>query len=148
MDSDEFDEADGGPTRRSVLRATTAMTAAVGLAGCTSDLDDRSDGSGNGGETGTVTTGTDSPTESPTPTDDPTSAFEQDCLSLDPGAVEIEEFQNDQYRIVEESSVLLLFEEFENAKRARDVIQHYGFAHQCFVGRPDPPMQYWLSDAG
>lgn len=40
-----------------------------------------------------------------------------------------------------------MFDEFENAKAARDVIEFYGLTQYCFVGRPNPPEQYWLADA-
>jgi hypothetical protein len=133
--------SDGGPTRRAVLRATVATSAAVGLAGCSVE-------SGEDPENGDdePTPDEDTPTASPTPTPFPTPSFDQDCLGLDPDAIEVEEDGSGGFRIVEGKSILLAFDSFDNAKRARDVIQHYGFTQHCFVGRPDPPMTYWLVD--
>jgi len=33
-------------------------------------------------------------------------------------------------------------------RRARAVIRRYGLAHQCFVGRPDASLEYWLTASG
>jgi hypothetical protein len=30
------------------------------------------------------------------------------------------------------------------AQQAADTIHHYHMNRQCFVARPNPPMQYWL----
>ena len=30
-----------------------------------------------------------------------------------------------------------------NAERAAEVIQHYRFNQQCYIGRPGPSMSYW-----
>lgn len=124
--------------RRTVLRAAVASPFAVGLAGCLSVSSD-------GGDEDDVPVST--PTATPTPTDYPTPAFDQDCIGHDPDAIEIEEHSGG-YRIVEGGHILLAFDAFENAKKARDVIKHYGFTQHCFVGRPDPPMRYWLADRG
>jgi hypothetical protein len=32
-----------------------------------------------------------------------------------------------------------------SADQAVAVIQHYNLNRQCFVGRPNAPMQYWLA---
>ena len=32
-----------------------------------------------------------------------------------------------------------------NAQKAVDIIKHYRMNSQCFVGRPNPPFEYWLS---
>jgi hypothetical protein len=133
--------SDDGPTRRAVLRATVATSAAVGLAGCSADPEEDPDAGDD-----EPTPDEDTPTASPTPTPFPTPSFDQDCLGLDPGAIEVEEDDSGGYRIVEGNSILLAFDELGNANRTRDVIQHYGFTQQCFVGRPDPPMAYWLVD--
>jgi hypothetical protein len=133
--------SDDGPTRRAVLRATVATSAAVGLAGCSINLGtDPDDGNDE------PTPDEDTPTESRTPTAFRTPSFDQDCLDHDLDAIEVEEDGSGGYRIVDGDSILLAFDTFDNAKRARDVIQHYGFTQHCFVGRPDPSMSYWLLD--
>ncbi|MDZ7717450.1 MAG: hypothetical protein U5K72_01365 [Balneolaceae bacterium] len=62
-----------------------------------------------------------------------------------PENIEIEEF-GDNWRLVEGNSAILLFEEFENAKKAQEIIQYYEFSNHCFVDRPNAPMEYWLVD--
>jgi hypothetical protein len=32
-----------------------------------------------------------------------------------------------------------------NANKALNIIKKYGFSQICFVGRPNPPMMYFLS---
>jgi hypothetical protein len=32
------------------------------------------------------------------------------------------------------------------ARQAEEVIRHYRLNRQCFVGRPNPGMTYWLSE--
>jgi hypothetical protein len=32
------------------------------------------------------------------------------------------------------------------ARRAEEVIRHYRLNRHCFVGRPNPSMNYWLSE--
>lgn len=83
-----------------------------------------------------------------TPTAYPEPSFDEDCIPFDPENVEIEEYDGDRWRLVHEGAAMLVFDEFENAKKARNVIQAYGFDDQCFVGRPNPPMTYWLADGG
>ncbi|MDZ7779787.1 MAG: hypothetical protein U5R14_07610 [Gemmatimonadota bacterium] len=76
----------------------------------------------------------------PTASDD--ASLDKDCLDRDPENVEIEEF-GEQWRLVDGESALLVFDELEAAQAGRDIIQFYGFTRQCFVDRPDPPMEYW-----
>jgi hypothetical protein len=33
-----------------------------------------------------------------------------------------------------------------NAQRALDIVRHYGFSSQCFVGRPNAPMMYFIAN--
>lgn len=155
------DTGGGGdrPSRRAVLRAV-AGGGAVALAGCSITTSDDGIEVDLGGDDGTPTdadppTGTtDTPTDvdpatvtTDTPTAYPAPSFDEDCLPQEPEAVEIVE-DGDQWLLTDGDSRMLLFEEFEQAKRARDVIQHYGFTRWCFLGRPDPSMQYWLVDGG
>ncbi|MEF8863727.1 MAG: hypothetical protein V5A40_18545 [Haloarculaceae archaeon] len=92
---------------------------------------------------------TEPPTQPPTepPTQPPTEplGFEEDCLTHDTEAVEVRD-DGDDWLITDGGSRMMLFDEFENAVKARDIIQEYGFDQRCFIGRPDPPMGYWLID--
>lgn len=158
MTANDGDE--GAPSRRAVLRAAVAVSGTSALAGCSVDVGGLV-GGGEGDDTAdptidepteetpsptaSSTDETPSPTASPTATPFPDPDFSQDCLPLDPESVEIEE-AGDGYRIVAGESILLAFDEFDNAKQSRDIIKSYGLTEFCFVGRPDPPMSYWLVD--
>ena len=69
----------------------------------------------------------------------------EDCNAFDPADLEIVEVDQG-WRIEEESHQLLSFDTEEAAEKALDIIEHYGFEHQCFVGRPQPPMSYFLTE--
>ena len=44
---------------------------------------------------------------------------------------------------------MLYFESNQaEAQEALDIIKHYGMNDQCFVGRPDASMKYWLVNNG
>ena len=137
-----------GPSRRSVLRAAATATGAVGLAGCIT-FDPGGDGDSSDEPTSEpVETELTTPSATGTPTAFPAPPFDDDCIQFDPETVEIVE-EGDRWLITSgNGSQMLLFDDFENAKTARDAIQHYGFAHHCFVGRPDAPMSYWLATPG
>lgn len=70
---------------------------------------------------------------------------EEDCTSLDPDNVEVIE-DSGSWQIVEGSSLILTFDSEDLANRGLEIIQSYGLTYYCFVGRPDPPMQYWLQN--
>jgi hypothetical protein len=69
----------------------------------------------------------------------------EDCIRFDRSNLEIREDRSG-WLLVDGRSRMLLFDEQANAERARAIIRHYGFDYQCFVGRPGPPMRYWVSD--
>lgn len=79
-----------------------------------------------------------------TPTASETPAGGEDCINVDPSNLVIDEISGDRWRVRSGSSALLIFNEKENAERAKEIIEHYGFTRYCFVGRPDPPMTYWI----
>ncbi|GAB3039486.1 hypothetical protein GCM10025298_30780 [Natronobiforma cellulositropha] len=79
----------------------------------------------------------DAPTASGTP------AGGEDCIGVDPSDLAIDEISGDRWRIRSGNTGLIVFDEKENAERAKEVIEHYGFTSICFVGRPNPPMTYW-----
>ena len=71
----------------------------------------------------------------------------EDCIPLDPQNVGVERFGNDDWRVVDGNSILLAFDNSQNAEKALETIRSYGFTQQCFVGRPDPGMSYWLTES-
>ncbi|MWV38653.1 twin-arginine translocation signal domain-containing protein [Natrialba sp. INN-245] len=69
----------------------------------------------------------------------------EDCINVDPSNVQIDEVSGNRWRVRSRNSALLMFDEKENAEKAKAIIEHYGFTSICFVGRPDPSMTYWTS---
>ena len=77
------------------------------------------------------------------PEKDANVPFDQDCLEYDPDNMEIQQ-DGEKWIVVESNSILLSFDDYDNAQKSLEVIQYYGFTQHCFVGRPDPGMSYWL----
>ena len=70
-------------------------------------------------------------------------AVAEDCISIDPENLTIEEISGDRWRVNSGNIGLVTFDEESNAETAVEIIEHYGFTSYCFVDRPDPPMTYW-----
>jgi len=69
----------------------------------------------------------------------------QDCISFNTSAVEVRNVSG-RWKIVEGSHWIADFGgNRSEAETALDVIQRYDLDRQCFVGRPDPSMSYWLA---
>lgn len=71
---------------------------------------------------------------------------DEDCISFDRSNLETEQ-REDLTVVVDGNMSLLAFEESFAAETAIDVIQHYEFDSICFVGRPDPGMEYFHSES-
>ncbi len=70
----------------------------------------------------------------------------EDTILFNPANAEVQKI-NDRWKIVVGSMWLLDFEDKEDeARKALEIIQHYGLNKQCFVGRPDASMEYYLVD--
>jgi hypothetical protein len=83
------------------------------------------------------------PSVTPTHTPEPPPLVE-DCLPFDTSNVALHE-SNGNWWIVNGSALMLYFGTNEaEAREALNIIQHYGMNNQCFVGRPDPSLEYWL----
>ena len=110
---------------------TASISGVAVLAGCVRNGDDggRDDDSGGSGD----------------PTSGPGLDFDEDCSVHDPENIEIEEY-DDGWLVVDGDLQMLFSENLDDAERAREIIQAYGFNRQCFVERPDPDMEYWLVD--
>lgn len=67
----------------------------------------------------------------------------EDCIAVDPHNVTIEQ-SGSNYVVADGSTSLMAFPELTEAQDAVELIEFYGFTNLCFVGRPDPGMQYWL----
>lgn len=67
----------------------------------------------------------------------------EDCAAFDNGQVEAARARGN-WRVVAGNRSLLNFDDNRSdAEKAAKIIQYYGFTHNCFVGRPDPDMQYF-----
>jgi len=74
----------------------------------------------------------------------PLPAPREDCISFNPQNVEVRQI-NGTWKIVEGNMWMLDFGGNElQARGALAVIKYYKMNSQCFVGRPDPSMQYYL----
>ena len=74
------------------------------------------------------------------------TAAAEDCIAFNPDNCRVD-LINGNYKIVDGSMWLLDFgQEKAEAYKALEIIQHYRLNSQCFVGRPDPSMSYWLAN--
>lgn len=68
----------------------------------------------------------------------------QDCIDFDYNTAKVEKLDG-RWKIVEGNMLLLDFDNNESeARQALKVIKHYKMNKQCFVGRPDASMEYYL----
>lgn len=74
----------------------------------------------------------------------PSSApMTEDCVILDPIAVNATNTGGD-WKLMQGALLLADFgADSTSAQHAVDVIRHYHFTRQCFVGRPNASMMYW-----
>lgn len=76
----------------------------------------------------------------------PRRVLREDCIGFDYRRAEVKEIDG-RWKIVVGSMWLLDFDRSEaEARQALRIIQHYRMNRQCFVGRPDPSMEYYLVD--
>ena len=69
---------------------------------------------------------------------------EEDCISFNPDTTHVA-FVSGRWKIVDGDHWILDFGgNAAEANQAMAIIQYYHFNKQCFVGRPDPGMTYWL----
>jgi cathepsin L len=78
----------------------------------------------------------------PDPTPPPAA---EDCITFDPSQAQVARQQN-RWKIVVGNMSLKDFDQSETeARAALRAIMRHGFNRQCFIGRPDPSMEYYLS---
>lgn len=110
--------------------------------------------------TGTpVPTSTDTPTTPPTDTSPPPThtalppttpalpklSFAEDCLPFDTNRVKLRE-DGGNWWVVDGGAMLYFGSNGTEAQQALNIILNYRMNDQCFVGRPDPSLEYWLVD--
>jgi Astacin (Peptidase family M12A) len=75
-------------------------------------------------------------------TGSPVGAFAgEDCLPFNPAALEVKAF-GARFKIVEGNNWLFDFPNESEARTSLCMIRKYGFTRTCYVGRPDPSLQY------
>lgn len=72
-------------------------------------------------------------------------SMDEDCLGIDLDGLAVQDDGND-WLLTDGTSRMMLFEDHEEAEQAKAIIEHYGMTRRCFVGRPDPSMEYFLVD--
>jgi hypothetical protein len=69
-----------------------------------------------------------------------------DCVGNNPDTTQAR-FTSGQWKVVDGGHQMLAFGPRQNeARHAEEVIRHYRLNKQCFVGRPNASMTYWLSE--
>lgn len=72
--------------------------------------------------------------------------FKEDCISFNPDAVSVAK-KNGNWKLVQGSMWMLdAGANKSEMTRAKTIVQHYGMNKQCFVGRPDASLEYWLTN--
>ena len=79
-------------------------------------------------------------------------SFEEDCIGFDSDNLRVVRVRVQDsdgswkyvVRLQDDTRRLVQFESMSDAQLAKDIIEFYGFDQQCFVGRPDSAMTYWL----
>lgn len=66
----------------------------------------------------------------------------EDCLPFNPNNLKVKAAGGGKYRIVDGNHYLFIFPNKSEATTALQVIKKYGFTRTCFVGRPNPSLQY------
>jgi hypothetical protein len=69
----------------------------------------------------------------------------EDCIGVNPAHVQVQN-AGGAWKVVDGGNWLLDYgPDHEAAQQAVAVIQAYNLNRQCFIARPNAPMQYWLS---
>jgi hypothetical protein len=72
--------------------------------------------------------------------------IQEDCIAFDDQKAEAKEISG-RWKIVVGNMWMLDFgDNAAEARQALQIIKHYKMNQQCFVGRPDPSMEYYLVD--
>lgn len=71
--------------------------------------------------------------------------LKEDCLGFDPGRLQLKA-ERGRYLLTDGRSRMKMFPNHREARRALKTIRHYNMDQHCFVGRPDPSMEYWSAN--
>ncbi|MCU4754324.1 hypothetical protein OB919_20480 [Halobacteria archaeon AArc-curdl1] len=72
--------------------------------------------------------------------------FEEDCNSVDLTNLTVSQTDGGDWRVTDGTNILMTDPDEEAIRTAKATIEHYEFSRRCFVGRPNPPMTYWLTE--
>lgn len=73
-----------------------------------------------------------------------TASVDEDCIGFDVGSLDVTRDDGD-YLLTDGRSRMMVFDNRSEALRAKQTLEAYKLNQQCFVGRPDPSMTYFLS---
>ncbi|MCC5988254.1 MAG: hypothetical protein JJT95_11275 [Pararhodobacter sp.] len=66
----------------------------------------------------------------------------EDCIGFNAGSLEVRA-DGSRWLMTDGNSRMVMFDDAAEAHLSLFLVQYYGFTHQCFVGRPNPPLRYW-----
>ncbi|MEY7848731.1 hypothetical protein AB7C87_05950 [Natrarchaeobius sp. A-rgal3] len=72
--------------------------------------------------------------------------FTEDCISIDHTNLTVEQTAGGEWRLTDGTRRLMTDPDEEAIRTAKATIEHHEFSRHCFVGRPNPPMTYWLTE--
>lgn len=70
----------------------------------------------------------------------------EDCLPIDPTDVELRERSDGSWQVITGGHIVLAPPNEQEARKAKAIIEEYGFEYNCYVGRPDASMLYFRRD--
>ncbi len=70
--------------------------------------------------------------------------LKEDCLAFDPQRLDLKA-ESGRYLLTDGRSRMKVFPDRKEARRAIKIIKRYNLDQHCFVGRPDPSMEYWTA---
>lgn len=69
----------------------------------------------------------------------------EDCVPLNPSRIRVVKSGN-LWRVMDDVNISKALKTRAQAEKVFRVMKHYGFTQQCFVGRPNASMEYYLVD--
>lgn len=75
------------------------------------------------------------------------TTMKEDCLKFNPNKVVIKKDGN-RWLMTDGRSRMKMFSNKKEAQQALKTIRHYRMSQHCFIGRPDPSLEYWLTKGG
>lgn len=67
----------------------------------------------------------------------------QDCVGINPSQLRVEKVNN-SWKVTDGRSWIKSVPTRAEAEKMLGVMKYYGLTQQCFVGRPNPPLEYYL----